>query len=339
VRRLKVAWTVGRLRAALPALARDLVEEIDDMLADVPAVAELRDRELVALLDGTREALRSVYAHEMLAGQLLDAEGAPVTAAAAALRVLATERRAGVSDAELVAEHPVLLALVPPAIGATLALPPVPTTLPPAQDVDEQQLLREALRLRARWLQELAARAAVELGRRLHAAGRLADPLAVRALPLADLRALVRGEIVFADPAPVVLDGAPLPAKFRLTPDGNVVAVRTKDADAAPGGGRGAGGGRSSGVVLPADSLPSDGAVLVVRTLDPSLASMLPGLHGLVAETGSVLSHLAILAREFGVPTVVGVEDAVRRFPPGTEVVVDGGTGEVSAVSTEEEAA
>ena len=104
-------------------------------------------------------------------------------------------------------------------------------------------------------------------------------------------------------------------------------------------GGRGAGGGRASGVVLPADALPAEGAVLVVRTLDPSLASVLPGLRGLVAETGSVLSHLAILAREFGVPTVVGVEDAVKRFPPGTEVVVDGSTGEVSAATSEEVAA
>ena len=48
------------------------------------------------------------------------------------------------------------------------------------------------------------------------------------------------------------------------------------------------------------------------------------------AETGSILSHLAILAREFGVPTVVGVENAVGRFPAGTTVVVDGSTGEVT---------
>ena len=116
-----------------------------------------------------------------------------------------------------------------------------------------------------------------------------------------------------------------------------MVAVRSKSSEAE--GGRGAGGGRASGVVLPADSLPAEGAVLVVRTLDPSLASVLPGLRGLVAETGSVLSHLAILAREFGVPTVVGVEDAVKRFPPGTEVVVDGSTGEVSAATSEEVAA
>jgi phosphohistidine swiveling domain-containing protein len=69
-----------------------------------------------------------------------------------------------------------------------------------------------------------------------------------------------------------------------------------------------------------------------VRTLDPNLAPLLPRLGGLVAETGSFLSHLAILAREFGVPTVVGVTDAVSRFPAGTTLVVDGTTGEVNPV-------
>jgi phosphohistidine swiveling domain-containing protein len=77
---------------------------------------------------------------------------------------------------------------------------------------------------------------------------------------------------------------------------------------------------------------PDPGAVLVVRTLDPDLAPLLPRLGGLVAETGSFLSHLAILAREFGVPTAVGVEDAVSRFPAGTILLVDGTTGEVSVV-------
>ena len=78
---------------------------------------------------------------------------------------------------------------------------------------------------------------------------------------------------------------------------------------------------------------PEAGAVLVVRTLDPNLAPMLPRLGGLVAETGSILSHLAILARELGVPTVVGVDDAVARFPAGTSVTVDGTTGEVGAAA------
>ena len=80
------------------------------------------------------------------------------------------------------------------------------------------------------------------------------------------------------------------------------------------------------------------GEVLVVRTLDPGLAAALPGLAGLVAETGSVLSHLAILARELDVPTVVGVPDAVHRFPAGSIVVVDGTTGEVSLAQSPEDA-
>jgi phosphoenolpyruvate-protein kinase (PTS system EI component) len=65
--------------------------------------------------------------------------------------------------------------------------------------------------------------------------------------------------------------------------------------------------------------------------LDPALASLLPGLAGLVAETGSALSHLAVLAREYRVPTAVGVPGAVDRFPSGTPLTVDGGTGAVTA--------
>ncbi|WP_404800165.1 PEP-utilizing enzyme [Actinomadura algeriensis] len=44
------------------------------------------------------------------------------------------------------------------------------------------------------------------------------------------------------------------------------------------------------------------------------------------------LSHLAILARETGVPTVVGLRGAVDRFPPGTRLLVDGDGGRVEAL-------
>jgi pyruvate,water dikinase len=124
--------------------------------------------------------------------------------------------------------------------------------------------------------------------------------------------------------------GPPLPAAFRLTATGAVVPLHA-GTHGGPAG-LGAGGGRGEGVVHGGDDLPEPGAILVVRTLDPGLAPLLPRLGGLVAETGSVLSHLAILARELGVPTVVGVPDAVTRFPAGTHVVVDGTAGEVTAV-------
>jgi pyruvate,water dikinase len=60
------------------------------------------------------------------------------------------------------------------------------------------------------------------------------------------------------------------------------------------------------------------------------LAPLLPRLRGIVSETGSVLSHLAILAREAGVPTVVGYAGAMSDLPEGALVRVDGETGQVT---------
>ena len=115
----------------------------------------------------------------------------------------------------------------------------------------------------------------------------------------------------------------PVPAYFRLTADGAVVS----EVRAGSGGGVGAGGGRGSGPV--AFDAPVPGDVLVVRTLDPDLAPLLPHLAGIVAETGSPLSHLAILARERGVPVVVGHTTIRSLVSEGTVVTVDGRTGSV----------
>jgi hypothetical protein len=50
---------------------------------------------------------------------------------------------------------------------------------------------------------------------------------------------------------------------------------------------------------------------------------------GLVAEQGSPLSHTAIIGRELGIPTVVGVEGATRRIESGQRIEIDGRTGTV----------
>jgi phosphohistidine swiveling domain-containing protein len=122
----------------------------------------------------------------------------------------------------------------------------------------------------------------------------------------------------------------PLPARFRLTSQGKVVPV-----DEGGGDGTGAGGGIGEGPAHHGDDPPA-GAVLVVRTLEPSLAPLLGRLAGLVAETGSPLAHLAILAREAGVPTVVGLRDAWERFEDGEVLTVDGTTGRVRSATTEQ---
>ncbi len=68
----------------------------------------------------------------------------------------------------------------------------------------------------------------------------------------------------------------------------------------------------------------------MTTTLTPNLAPLLSRLRGIVAETGSVLSHLAILAREARVPIVVGYAGATRDLPEGAVVLVDGDTGRVT---------
>ncbi len=353
-RRLVAAWRVGRLRAALPALADDLITVADRDLLDVPDLTTLSDRDLLSLLGRSGAALSSLHGHEVLMGWLVAPTAGSTTAASVALRALASARADGLSDEEIVVAYPGVLALVPPRIGVATKLPPTPAWMaedatadpssePDGVEPDRAAVLREALRLRARWVHELTARAAEELGRRLEDKGVLSGAAQVRHLRLTEL-----GDAVGHGRVPDDLDargdslgGAPLPTRFRMTANAVVVPVagRRRRASAGAGAGTGAGGGRGMGPVHTGDGPPEPGSVLVVRTLDPGLASVLPRLSGLVAETGSFLSHLAILARELGVPTVVGVDDALRRFPAGSVVVVDGTTGEVSRQDEERGAA
>jgi phosphohistidine swiveling domain-containing protein len=121
--------------------------------------------------------------------------------------------------------------------------------------------------------------------------------------------------------------GAPLPAWFQLSDLGR--PIRTQCAFEV-GGGTGAGGGVGTGPVTYDHDDPPTGSVLVTTTLSPGLGPLLSRLKGIVAETGSVLSHLAILAREAGVPTVVGYAGATEDLPEGAIVLVDGDSGRVT---------
>jgi pyruvate,water dikinase len=71
------------------------------------------------------------------------------------------------------------------------------------------------------------------------------------------------------------------------------------------------------------------GDVLVTTVAGPALSEVLPHVAGVVAELGGSTSHLASLARERGVPMVLGVLEATRRIPEGSMVAVDGVAGVV----------
>jgi pyruvate,water dikinase len=71
------------------------------------------------------------------------------------------------------------------------------------------------------------------------------------------------------------------------------------------------------------------GDVLVTKVAGPALSHVLPRVAGVVAELGGSTSHLASLARERGIPMVLGVLDATQRIPDGSQVAVDGVAGVV----------
>ena len=334
-RRFAASWRVGRLRAALPTLATNLISSIDEELSSIPDVTRLPDARLLLTLDGCMQALRAVHGHEILTGLLLKNDGAEATTGAAeALRRLAHARAEGIPDGETIQRYPVVLSLVPPSITVPPVLPPISTALLPHSSGHENPIavLREALRLRARLVHELSAVIARESARRLVQRGALASPEEIAHLELQELEV-----VLLARPGRTARGrrrspASPLPAAFRLTPEGEVVVISSE----RDGEGQAAGGGRNTGRVVkdPGDVVQGD--VLIVRTLDPGLAPLLPQLGGLISETGSPLSHLAILAREFEVPTVVAVRGALDRFDEGQLVTVDGTAGELTLVIQEE---
>lgn len=98
--------------------------------------------------------------------------------------------------------------------------------------------------------------------------------------------------------------------------------------------GRGASPGRAIGTVhlVREGSLQASvakGAILVTHILHPHLAPLLARAAGIIVEEGSLLQHATTLAREFGVPAVVGVSGAVTLFRDGDVLEVDGDTGEI----------
>jgi pyruvate,water dikinase len=78
-----------------------------------------------------------------------------------------------------------------------------------------------------------------------------------------------------------------------------------------------------------ADLRTLSGQIAVLAAIEPSLAAIFPLVSGLVAEIGGMLSHAAILAREYGLPAVVNVTDVTRRLRDGDRIELNGATGRI----------
>ena len=75
------------------------------------------------------------------------------------------------------------------------------------------------------------------------------------------------------------------------------------------------------------------GDVLVTVSTSEAFNILLPLLSGLVTDSGGLLSHAAIVAREYGIPGVVGTREATEKIADGARVRVDGNTGEVAVLA------
>jgi len=98
--------------------------------------------------------------------------------------------------------------------------------------------------------------------------------------------------------------------------------------------GLGASPGQAEGTVLVcphAEDIPPDvtGRILVIRALDPAWTARVQGCAGLVVERGGLLSHAAIIAREYRIPLVIGVDAATEALNDGQRVALDGYHGTV----------
>ena len=75
-----------------------------------------------------------------------------------------------------------------------------------------------------------------------------------------------------------------------------------------------------------------EGDVLVTESTSEAFNILLPLLGAIVTDSGGVLSHAAIVAREYHIPAVVGTRDATERIPDGARVRVDGNAAEVTVL-------
>ncbi|MFT7621246.1 MAG: phosphohistidine swiveling domain-containing protein, partial [Myxococcota bacterium] len=86
---------------------------------------------------------------------------------------------------------------------------------------------------------------------------------------------------------------------------------------------------RARVVHSPKDDIHLNGQIMVCERTDPGWVPLFPTCGGLLVERGSALSHSAIVAREFGIPTVVGIPGLLQRIEDGQWVELDGKAGTV----------
>ena len=118
-----------------------------------------------------------------------------------------------------------------------------------------------------------------------------------------------------------------------LTSDGEVISGAYRRDDVPAGAlvglavSAGTVEGRARVILDMADADLEAGDILVTAYTDPSWTPLFVAIKGLVTEVGGLMTHGAVIAREYGLPAVVGVEHATRLIEDGQRIRVHGTRG------------
>jgi phosphohistidine swiveling domain-containing protein len=211
--------------------------------------------------------------------------------------------------------------------------------------------LRERARLKQSLLYSRCRRVMLRLGDKLTLKGLLHRPEDVFFLTHHEVSALISGIDMFPYSVGALIDFrkrehtklcAMRPPDTFVLKEGTYLPLNTNVKGQEQDGQQGnlervmAGTGACGGSVTARATVLSDvmesgllraGDILVTRQTDPGWAPVFFLVSGLVMERGGMLSHGAIIAREYGIPTVVGVQEATRKIRSGQTLSVDGDTG------------
>ncbi|WP_127529546.1 phosphoenolpyruvate synthase [Paenibacillus kobensis] len=91
--------------------------------------------------------------------------------------------------------------------------------------------------------------------------------------------------------------------------------------------------GRARVIIKMEDAILEEGDILVTTFTDPGWTPLFVSIKGLVTEVGGLMTHGAVIAREYGLPAVVGVENATKRIQDGQRIRVHGTEGYIELLS------
>ncbi|CAJ36499.1 phosphoenolpyruvate synthase [Methanocella arvoryzae] len=191
---------------------------------------------------------------------------------------------------------------------------------------------------------EVCKQALLEEAKTLVAGGSLQNEQDIFYLSLDEILALEDGrlagdarDLVAARKRQYELDRKLSPPRV-VTSEGEVITGKRQDTGAPSGAliGTPASAGTVEGtarvILRLEDARLSPGEILVAPYTDPGWTPLFSSARGLVTEVGGMMTHGSVVAREYGIPAVVGVEGATRLIKDGSRIRVDGTRGYVQVL-------